>query len=82
MILLASCFTELQMFDLAIDVLTETEEQIPEMSPAKKETLYSLGVVYGLCGSHDKSLECMKRIYKRDCSYRDVAERVEKSYKS
>ena len=82
MILLASCFTELQMFDLAIDVLTETEEQIPEMSQAKKETLYSLGVVYGLCGSHDKSLECMKRIYKRDYSYRDVAERVEKSYKS
>ena len=52
------------------------------VSQAKKETLYSLGVVYGLCGSHDKSLECMKRIYKRDYSYRDVAERVEKSYKS
>jgi len=81
MVLLAKCFSELKMFDLAIDILNETEEQIPEMNEAKKETLYNLGIVYGLSGSNDQSLECMKRIYKRDCSYRDVAQRVEESYK-
>jgi tetratricopeptide (TPR) repeat protein len=82
MVLLAKCFSELKMFDLAIDILNETEEQIPEMNEAKKETLYNLGIVYGLSGSNDKSLECMKRIYKKDCTYRDVAERVEESYKA
>lgn len=82
MVLLAKCFSELKMFDLAIDILNETEEQIPEMNEAKKETLYNLGIVHGLSGSNDKSLECMKRIYKKDCTYRDVAERVEESYKA
>ena len=82
MVLLAKCFSELKMFDLAIDILAETEEQIPEMNEAKKETLYNLGIVHGLSGSNDKSLECMKRIYKKDCTYRDVAERVEESYKA
>ena len=82
MVLLAKCFSELKMFDLAIDILNETEEQIPEMNEAKKETLYNLGIVYGLSGSNDKSLECMKRIYKKDCTYRDVAQRVEESYKA
>jgi len=80
MVLLANCFSELKMLDLAIDILAETEQQIPEMNEAKKETLYNLGIVYGLSGSNDKSLECMKRIYKRDCTYRDVAARVEASY--
>lgn len=82
MVLLAKCFSELKMFDLAIDILNETEEQIPEMNEAKKETLYNLGIVYGLSGSNDESLECMKRIYKKDCTYRDVAPRVEESYKA
>lgn len=80
MILLARCFQEMKMFDLAIGILTETEQQIPEMNTSKKEALYNLGIVHQLNGNPDESLECMKRIYKRDCNYRDVAARVEASY--
>jgi hypothetical protein len=32
-------------------------------------------------GQPEKSLDCMKQIYEADYGYKDVAERVEKSYR-
>jgi hypothetical protein len=51
------------------------------MDAIKKEIVYNLGVVYEKMGEREKSLNCMKQIYEADYGYKDVAERVESSYK-
>jgi hypothetical protein len=52
------------------------------MDGIKKDIVYDLGLVYGRMGNADKSLDCMKEIYEVDYGYRDVAQRVEESYKA
>jgi hypothetical protein len=47
----------------------------------KKEIVYNLGLVYAQTGALEKSLDCMKQIYEADYGYKDVAERVESSYR-
>jgi hypothetical protein len=51
------------------------------MDAMKKEILYNLGLVYEQLGEQKKSLNCMKQIYQADYGYKDVARRVESSYK-
>ena len=60
--------------------LEEAARQISTMDVTKKEIVYNLGIVYERMGERGKSLDCMKQIYEGDYSYKDVAERVERSY--
>jgi hypothetical protein len=79
--LLGRCYGELGMLDLAMKQLEEASSEIVSMDAMKKEILYNLGLVYERTGAREKSLNCMKQIYQADYGYKDVAQRVESSYK-
>jgi tetratricopeptide (TPR) repeat protein len=79
--LLGCCYGELGMLDLATKELEEASKEILSMDATKKEILYNLGLVYERLGEREKSLTCMKQIYQADYDYKDVAKRVESSYK-
>jgi len=51
------------------------------MDAMKKEIVYNLGLVYDRMGEREKSIACLKQIYEVDYGYKDVATRVESSYK-
>jgi hypothetical protein len=69
------------MLDLAMKQLEEASREILSMDAMKKEILYNLGLVNERLGEQEKSLNCMKQIYQADYGYKDVAKRVESSYK-
>ena len=79
--LLGLCYRELGMLDLAMKQLEEAAKEILSMDAMKKQIVYNLGLVYEQMGEREKSLNCMKQIYEADYGYRDVAERVESSYR-
>jgi tetratricopeptide (TPR) repeat protein len=78
--LLGRCYHELGMFDLAAKQLEEAAKEILTMDAMKKEIVYNLGLVYEEMGETGKSIGALKQIYEADYGYRDVAERVERSY--
>lgn len=80
--LLGSCYRGLRMFDLAAKQLEDAAKEISAMDALKKEILYNLAGVYELMGDSVRSLVCLKQIYEADYGYRDVAARVEGSYRS
>ena len=79
--LLGVCYRELGMLDLAAKQFEDAAREIAMMDATKKEIVYNLGIVYEKMGEREKSLNCMKQIYEADYGYKDVAERVETSYK-
>ena len=79
--LLGQCYRELGMMDLAMKQLEEAAREIGSMDAMKKEIVYNLGLVYERMGDREKSLACMKQIYEADYGYKDVANRVESSYR-
>jgi len=79
--LLGVCYCELGMLDLAMKQFEDAAREIVTMDPMKKEIVYNLGTVYEKMGAREKSLNCMKQIYEADYGYKDVAERVESSYR-
>ena len=79
--LLGFCYRELGMLDLAMKQLEEAAKEILSMDAMKKEIVYNLGLVYEKMGESEKSLNCMKQIYEADYGYKDVAQRVESSYR-
>ena len=78
--LLGICYRELGMLDLAMKQFKEAAKEILTMDGTKKEIVYNLGVVYEKMGERENSLNCMKQIYEADYGYKDVADRVERSY--
>src|SRR6266404_2314408 len=78
--LLGICYRELGMLDLAMKQFKEAAKEILTMDGTKKEIVYNLGIVYEKMGERESSLNCMKQIYEADYGYKDVADRVEKSY--
>ena len=79
--MLGRCYSDLGMLDLAMKQLQEASQEILAMDAMKKEIIYNLGLVYERMGEREKSLGCMKQIYEADYGYKDVATRVESSYK-
>ena len=77
---LGCCYGELGMLDLAMKQLEEASREIVSMDEMKKEIVYNLGLIYERMGEVEKALGCMKQIYEADYGYRDVAQRVERSY--
>lgn len=78
--LLGRCYRELGMLDLAAKQLDDAAREMMVMDAVKKEIVYNLGLVYEQMGDAEKYIGAMKNIYEADYGYRDVAERVEKSY--
>lgn len=79
--LLGNCYRELGMLDLAARQLEDAAHEILSMDPMKKEITYNLGLVYEQMGDEGRAIACMKQIYEVDYGYRDVAPRVESSYR-
>ena len=80
--LLGRCYRELGMLDLATKQLEEAAKEILSMDAMKKEIVYNLGLVYEQVGDAERSIAAMKQIYEADYGYRDVAQRVEGSYRT
>lgn len=78
--LLGKCFVERNMLDLAAKTLEDAASELLTMDSVKKDIVYNLGLVYERMGDKEKCVNCMKQIYEVDYGYKDVAERVEKSY--
>ncbi|MBA3962866.1 MAG: tetratricopeptide repeat protein [Chthoniobacterales bacterium] len=78
--LLGRCYRELGMLDLAAKQLDDAAKEMITMDAVKKEIVYNLGLVYEQMSDEAKYIDAMKQIYEVDYGYRDVAERVEKSY--
>jgi len=77
---LGQCYDRMGMTDLAAGQFEEAIGELTGMDETKKELLYNLGLLYEKLGNHAKYLEALKQIYAVDYGYRDVAERVERSY--
>lgn len=77
---LGQCYERMGMTDLAAGQFEEAIAELTNMDETKKELLYNIGLLYEKLGNHAKYLDALKQIYAVDYGYRDVAERVEKSY--
>lgn len=80
--LLGQCLVKNNMLDMASKQFEEAAAAIESMDSTKKELLYNLGLTYQQMGRTDDYVECMKKIYEVDMSYRDVDDRVMASYQS
>ncbi len=79
---LARCFEDKGQFDIAAEQLEKAASELSVLDNTKKDILYELGVVYEKMGRHERAVELFKEIYAVDISYRDVAERIDRYYKS
>lgn len=80
MLMLARCYEQKGIFDLAIRQLAECAAELLAMDAVKKEVLYTKGLVHEKMGQNTEALEAFKQIYEVDYGYLDVAQRVEASY--
>ena len=78
--MLGQCYDRMNMSDLAASQFEEAIAEMQVMDNTKKELLYNVGLLYEKMGNGEKYLESLKEIYAVDYGYKDVAERVEKSY--
>lgn len=80
MLILAKCYGEKNMIDLAIRQLDEAIGEMHGMDHTKKESLYMLGHLYTKQNKKAEALDAWKQIYESDYGYRDIAALVEGSY--
>lgn len=82
MLLLGKCYAAKDMSDMALRQLEEANAELHGMDATKKEVLYLMGTIYDKMGKPKEALDSFKVIYDADYGYKDVAQRVETSYKS
>lgn len=78
---LGLCFKSKEQYDIAMEQFEKAASELPVMDPTKKDILYELGVISEAMNNREKAAQYFKEIYSVDIGYRDVAERIEKSYK-
>ncbi len=78
---LARCFKAKGMFDLAVKQLSDALADLHSMDGTKKEVLYEKGLIHSEMNDATAALDSFKQIYEVDYGYRDVAHRVESSYR-
>ncbi len=69
-----------KMLDMACKTLQNALSEIPTMDDSKKEISYNLAQVFEEMKKNSEAIELYKQIYEIDMSYKDVTEKVEKSY--
>ncbi len=79
---LARCFEAKGQYDLAAEQLEKAASEIAVMDETKKDILYELSLIYEKLGRPEKAVELLKEIYATDVRYKDVAERIDRYYKS
>lgn len=78
--IMAKCFHEKGMLDMAIEQLKSTLELLPSMDSQKMDVYYMLGELSEEDGNLEQSSFYFKEIYRADATYKDVADRVQRIY--
>jgi tetratricopeptide (TPR) repeat protein len=78
---MALCFKAKGQHDLAIEQLEGANSELSLMDDTKMDIIYELGSICEAIGQADRAADYYKQIYAVDISYRDVAQKIEKSYK-
>lgn len=79
---LARAFKQKGQFEIAMQQLETAIKELPVLDEKKKEILYELGSLCEAIGNSDQAEKAFKEIYTSDIGYRDVATKVEQTYKS
>ncbi len=77
---MALCFKQKEQFDIALEQLGKAASELQIMDDTKKDILYELGSICEAMGDKAKAAQHFKEIYAVDIGYRDIAEKIEKSY--
>lgn len=77
---MAMCFKNKQQYDIALEQLEKAASEMQIMDETKKDVLYELGIICESMEDKEKAARYFKEIYSVDIGYRDVAEKIEKSY--
>ena len=78
---LARCFQEKGQPDIAFEQLQKAASELTLMDETKKDVVYEMGVLAEQMGRKDEAIAFFKEIYSVDIKYRDIAQRIESSYK-
>jgi tetratricopeptide (TPR) repeat protein len=78
---MALCFKQKQQYDIAGEQLEKAASELHLMDDTKKDILYELGLINELLGRPEKAVEYYKEIYAVDIGFRDISQKIEKSYK-
>ncbi len=78
---LGLCFKQKEQYDIALEQLEKAASEIGVMDAVKKDIYYELGTICESTGDRSKAAKYFKEIYSVDIGYKDVAEKIEKSYK-
>ncbi|MCX6998288.1 MAG: tetratricopeptide repeat protein, partial [Kiritimatiellaeota bacterium] len=78
---LALCFKQKGQFDIALEQLDKSLEELGPMDDTKKDVIYEMGLLQEAMGHPAKAVERFKEIYAVDIRYKDVAQRMEQAYK-
>lgn len=80
--MLGLCFKEKNMFDLAVSQFKRAFSLAPEVTKQTKEIIYNLGITYEQMGKATEAANEFKKIYEVDINYKDVAKKIEESYRN
>ena len=78
---LGLCFKQKQQYDIALEQMEKAASELTLMDDTKKDIVYEMGLLLELMGQNAKAVERFKEIYGVDIRFKDVAQRIEKSYK-
>lgn len=80
--LMAQCFRQKGMLDMAVEQLTGALEQLPAMDRQKMDVYYLLAEINEQEGKLDEASKYFKEIYRADVTYKDVSDRVQRIYEA
>ena len=78
---IALCFTQKGQLDIAFEQLQKAASELTLMDEIKKDVVYQMGLLADQMGRKDEAVAHFKEIYSVDIKYRDIAQRIEASYK-
>ncbi len=78
---LARCFKAKEQYDIAREQLQAAVSELPGMDTLKKDILYELGTLSEAMNKPQEAVEFFKQIYAVDISFKDVADKIEQSYR-
>lgn len=79
---MARCFKQKQQYDMAREQLEKAAAELTEMDELKKDIFYALGETHEAQGDLNTAVnKYYKEIYQVDIGYKDVAAKIETSYK-
>ena len=80
--LMAQCFRQKGMQDMAVEQLSGALEQLPSMDKQKMDVYDLLGEICEEEGKLDEAAKYFKEIYRADVTYKDVSDRVQRIYEA